>query len=621
MIALRNITLTRGNKTLLESANWTIHAKQRIGLIGANGSGKTSIFAMLLGQLTFDQGTLDIPTYLSFAHVAQETPALRQTAHAFVIAGDTELARLQQALASAEQQQDMASIATLHMQLEDIDAYTAAARAARLLDGLGFSYTAQQQSVSSFSGGWRARLNLAQALMCRSHVLLLDEPTNHLDLDAVVWLEQWLNQYQGTLLIISHDRDFLDHIVNDIVYLNQQKLFTYPGNYSAFEKQRAAQLMLQQATYTKQQKQITHLQQFIDRFRAKASKAKQAQSRLKAIERMELVNQVHIDTAFEFHFKEPRQCPHPLFILHEVSLHYGDTCILNKINLNVAPQDRIALLGPNGAGKTTLIKAIAGEIPITGGIRQVGNGIKIGYFAQQQIDSLMLTETPLGHVRQLVPEQTEQALRIFLGGFGFSGTRVFEPVSHFSGGEKARLALALLVIQQPNLLLLDEPTNHLDLDMRHALTIALQAYQGAMILVSHDRFMIRTTADQLLLVNDGSLHPFAGDLDDYQQWLLQLRKSSKTIATLTTSPTSMSLLAHQERRTLLNKIKKLEDTLADLQQQMSAVTTRLADDTLYQSDQQIELEKCLSTQQYLAKQLQETENLWLATYEALDQFK
>lgn len=624
MITLRHVALRRGQHLLLQSIDWTIYHKQHIGIIGANGSGKSSLFSLLLGEIQPDAGELDLPKQIKLAHVAQETPSYAQSAIYFVLDGDNELRDLQNALALAEQKHDGVSIALLHEKLGIIDAYTAPARAAQLLAGLGFNQQEQQKHVGDFSGGWRVRLNLAKALMCRSDVLLLDEPTNHLDLDAVLWLETWLMNYPGTLLLISHDRDFLDKTVNHIAHLAHQKLKLYSGNYSAFEKQRADELLIQQATYEKQQKQVAHMRVFVDRFRAKASKARQAQSRLKAIERMDLVCAVQTDSPFQFSFKSPEQSPHPLMTLEKASIAYGEKTILSQLNIILAPKERIAILGPNGAGKSSLIKLLAGELSAAQGKREASPGLKIGYFAQHQIDRLTLSDTPLAHLRELAPDAVELELRQFLGSFGFSGNRVSETVKHFSGGEKSRLALALLVWQRPNLLLLDEPTNHLDLDMRTALSIALQEYEGAMILVTHDRFLVRTTTDQLLLVADGQCQPFDGDLSDYQQWLLDYRKQKPTSVSVSMSEISrkeqrqMQAKSRELRRPLLQKVKRLEDELDALQQEAEKLETLLTDLSLYESGNKEKLQDYLMQQAKIKKELDRVENEWLHACEERD---
>lgn len=626
MITLRNVTLRRGTHVLLQEVNWTIYHKQHIGLIGANGAGKSSLFGMLLGQLHADAGDVDLPNQLKIAHVAQETPAYSKSALDYVLDGDEELRALEQELIIAEQKNDGNHIAKLHARLGEVDAYTAPARAAQLLDGLGFSNAEQQKPVSDFSGGWRVRLNLAKALMSRSDILLLDEPTNHLDLDAVLWLENWLLKYPGTLLLISHDRDFLDRVVDHIAHISDQKLKLYTGNYSEFERLRANEIVLQQAMFEKQQKHVAHLQSFINRFKAKATKAKQAQSRVKALERIELVSAVHAQSPFQFHFKQPVQCPNPLLSLDMATLGYDEKIILSRLNFSIAAKDRIALIGPNGAGKSSLIKFLAGELAAQKGGCHASAGLKIGYFAQHQIDHLDLNETPLTHIRRLAPQITEQQLRTYLGSFGFPGQRVLEPVKIFSGGEKSRLALALLVWQQPNLLLLDEPTNHLDLEMRHALSMALQEYEGAMILVSHDRFLIRTTVDQLFLVANGEVNPFEGDLDEYETWLLEFRRqtANKNLPELEKPDVSRKQQRHLDakerelRRPLMMKIKKCEDELAKLQKQSVAVETMLTDSSLYADENKSKLQKCLADDVQIKQQLQRIEMEWLEACEELE---
>lgn len=620
MISLKNIVIRRGPHVLLKEVNWTIYFKQRIGIIGANGAGKTSLFAMLLGELEADLGKLDIPSGLKLAAVAQETPAYSCSALEFVLQGDEELCQLNNDLKIAEEMNDGLAIAHIHTRMSEIDAYSAEARAAQLLDGLGFSFSEQHQSVSDFSGGWRVRLNLAKALMCRSDVLLLDEPTNHLDLDAVIWLQNWLRNFQGTLLLISHDREFLDDVVNHIAHISNQQLKVYSGNYSSFEKQRAEQLLLQQAAYEKQQKHIAHMQSFINRFRAKASKARQAQSRMKAIERLELVDAVHTEADFNFAFKPPKKCPNPLINLNHAYLAYGEKLVLKDLNLSITPKDRIALLGPNGAGKSSLIKLLAGEITPASGERINGDGLKIGYFAQHQIDHLDMNESPLAHFKKIATEVREQELRTFLGSFGFVGNRVMEKVNHFSGGEKSRLALALLIWQQPNLLLLDEPTNHLDLDMRHALSLALQEYQGAMMIVSHDRFLLQTTVDQLMLVVNNVVTDFQGDLQDYEKWLLAFRKEEKKALNKKTEVIESTPLEAKEKmfhKNLMQQIKKCEDKITKLEEQLQQLELKLANNTLYEKDQHATLQRYLQEQTEVQKLLEQAEMEWLQISEKL----
>ena len=622
MISLKNISLRRGTHLLLTEVNWTLYVGQRIGLIGNNGSGKSSLFALLLNTIEADTGELDMPKHLRFAHLAQETPAYHKSAIDYVLEGDEALQDLEHRLRDAESHNDGVLLAQIHTKMADIDAYTAPARAAQILHGLGFSAEEQSKTVNEFSGGWRVRLNLAKALISRSDILLLDEPTNHLDLDAILWLERWLQQYTGTLLLISHDREFLDHVVDHIAHISQQQLQLYTGNYSSFEKQRAAALLLQQASYEKQQKHIAHLQKFIHRFRAKASKARQAQSRIKAIEKMELVSAVHVDSPFQFHFKEPGKCANPLLSLQDVNISYGDRCILKDIQLNIAPLQRIALLGPNGAGKSSLIKVLAGELPVTG-TRHVSAGLKIGYFAQHQVDHLRLTETPLEHIQVLAPNTSEKELRTFLGSFGFSDNFIKRPIQHFSGGEKSRLALALIVWQKPNLLLLDEPTNHLDLEMRHALSFALQEYQGAMILVSHDRFLVRTTVDQLMLVANQKVSGYDGDLNDYETWLSQFRKQDLTpsLPKSSQSKKAKRKLNAQEReaqRVEQELLKKLEAEMVLVRKNLTEVEAQLTDTGLYEEKNKTQLQALLLTQATLSKSLQHLENAWLEACEKID---
>lgn len=613
MITLQNVTLRRGRTVLLEALDVTIYQKQHIGIIGANGSGKSSLFALLLGELTADQGDITLPTQLRIAHLAQETPALQQSALDFVLDGDPELRALEAALTDAEEKNDGTRMANLHEKMSVIDAYTAPARAGQLLAGLGFSGSEQQKSVSDFSGGFRIRLNLAKALMCRSDLLLLDEPTNHLDLDAVLWFEGFLKKYQGTLILISHDRDFLDATVDHIAHIAERHLKLYSGNYSSFEKQRASELLMQQATYEKQQRQLAHLQSFVDRFRAKASKARQAQSRLKAIARMDLVCALQTESPFQFKFRIPKDCPYPLLQLEEASVAYGKEKILQQLNLSIVPRERIAILGPNGAGKSSLIKLLAGELTTPDGKREASPGLKMGYFAQHQVDHLQMNESPLQHMRDRATHEKELELRQFLGGFGFVGDAVFAPVSQFSGGEKARLALALLVWLKPNLLLLDEPTNHLDLEMRNALSIALQEYEGAMIMVTHDRFLVRTTTDQLLLVANGKLQTFEGDLDDYQRWLFDFRKQPSAVV-----EKNKPAQKNKSTKVITQKIQKLEDELLRLEKELASIEVHLADSKLYDPENKTMLQQQLSGQAAVKKSLEQVEKQWLSACEERD---
>ncbi|MGH8456044.1 MAG: ABC-F family ATP-binding cassette domain-containing protein, partial [Stenotrophobium sp.] len=515
MISLNNATLRRGARTLLDAVSFTIYPGWHVGVVGKNGTGKSSLFALILGQLSADSGNVAVPRNLAISTVAQETPALPDAAIEFVLDGDEELRKLERDLVTAEEAHDVARIAKIHDRLNDIGGYAARARAGQLLHGLGFTAEEQLKAVADFSGGWRMRLNLARALMCRSELLLLDEPTNHLDLDAAIWLEEFLPTYPGTLLLISHDRDFLDSVCTHTLHLEGLGATLYTGNYSTFERTRAERIALQSASYVKQQRQAAHLQSFINRFKAQASKARQAQSRIKQLEKMQLVAPAHYDSEFSFEFREPERMSTPLLRYDEVKAGYGERVILSGLRLSLQPGDRIGLLGPNGAGKSTFMQTLAGALPALFGKELRDPYLRIGYFAQHQVDQLDLKASPILHLQRLDKGAAEQSLRDFLGTFNFRGDRVYEAVGPFSGGEKARLALALVVYQNPNLLLLDEPTNHLDLDMRRALETALAEFSGAMVLVSHDRHMVSTTCTELWLVAEGRCQSFDGDLDDY----------------------------------------------------------------------------------------------------------
>jgi ATP-binding cassette subfamily F protein 3 len=611
---------------LFSEASFTIHKGQKIGLTGANGAGKSSLFALLRDELHADEGEFSMPPNLEVAHVAQETPALSCSAIDYVLDGDRELRQLQQQLQAAEQAHDGLKLADLHAQLEHIGGYTAQARASRLLNGLGFSTQQESNAVSSFSGGWRMRLNLAQALMCRSDVLLLDEPTNHLDLDAVIWLQEWLIKYPGTLMLISHDRDFLDTITDHIVHIEQAKAEIYTGNYSDFERMRAEKLAQQQTAYEKQQREMAHIQSFIDRFKAQATKAKQAQSRIKSLERMELIAQAHVDSPFSFSFPPPKKMPNPLLKLDEADIGYGDKIIINKASLSISPGDRIGLLGPNGAGKSSLIKVLSGQMLALNGKLQTAQDLHIGYFAQHQLEQLRLDESPLWHVQQLDKQATEKDLRNFLGGFDFRGDKVNDPIGPFSGGEKARLVLALLVYQNPNLLLLDEPTNHLDLEMRHALSVALQDYQGALVVVSHDRHLLRSVTDQLLLVAGGSIQPFDGDLDDYKVWLAeQKRAADEPMATDSQGGVSrkdqrkLDADRRQRLKPLLDAVKKAEAAVEKYHQQQRELEEKLADPEIYSDDNKPQLKQLLSQKSQVDAALEQAELDWMTAEENLQQ--
>ncbi|KMT65074.1 ABC transporter ATP-binding protein [Catenovulum maritimum] len=628
MITLNKISLQRGQSFLLEQASAVIHPGQKVGLIGKNGCGKSSLFGLLNNILHIDSGDLSVPNHWVIANVKQETPALDQTAIEYVIDGDQEYRALTAQIAAAEEKQQGDKLAALYEKMEHIGGYTIYARAGQLMHGLGFNQTQQSASVADFSGGWRMRLNLAQALICRSDLLLLDEPTNHLDLDAVIWLAKFLNQYAGTLILISHDRDFLDEVCQQICHIEQQKIFSYKGNYSAFEIQRAAKLEQQQALYEKQQREKAHVQSFIDRFKAKASKAKQAQSRVKALAKMEVIAPAHVDSEFNFSFLKPEKNPNPLIALDKVSAGYPDKTILETVQLNLVPGSRIGLLGRNGAGKSTLIKLLAGDIQAKAGEVTHAAGLNIGYFAQHQLEQLRPQDSPLQHLTRLANNETEQVLRDHLGGFGFSGDQALSEIANFSGGEKARLVLALLVWQKPNLLLLDEPTNHLDLDMRFALTLALQEYQGAMIIVSHDRHILRSTCDDFYLVDSGRVSAFEGDLEDYEAWLTEQNKAETSSDSSSTKANSASNKKEQKRREaefrqatkpLRQKIEKLSKQTDTLQQKLDEIEAQLADSDIYASENKAKLTELLKQQAQIKPELEQTEEAWLELEEELEQ--
>ena len=628
MIQFKQLTLVRGLKVLIQAASLQLHPGHKVGLTGANGAGKSSLFALLRGEMQLEAGDLEMPATWVIAHVAQETPALAMPAIEFVLDGDAELRQVEAALVAAEANHQGELIAELHHRLMDIDGYSAKARAAELLSGLGFSQANLQQAVSTFSGGWRVRLNLARALMCRSDLLLLDEPTNHLDLDAVIWLEGWLQSYRGTLLLISHDRDFLDAIVNHIAHIEQQTLTLYRGGYSDFERQRAEKLALQQAMFEKQQRKVAHLHSYIDRFRVQATKARQAQSRIKALERMEMISAAHVDSQFNFEFRAPIAAPDPLLVLDEMSVGYNNVALIKNIVLAIRPGERIGLLGRNGAGKTTLIKLLANELKPLSGKRVEGKDLNIGYFAQHQLEQLRPDESPLQHMLKLDPLTREQEHLNFLGGFDFKGEMAHSPCANFSGGEKSRLALALLIWTRPNLLLLDEPTNHLDLEMRHALTLALQDYQGGVILVSHDRALLRATCDEFILVAEGKAEPFESDLEGYSQWLNEQRLKDKQAvqAMVDEKPSKNDRAVNKaerqariaERRPLVKEAEHLEHNIAKWQADKKLCDERLNDSALYVASDKTELQQLLKKQAELAIHIEVAEERWLELHELLE---
>jgi len=626
MLQAINLGIRRGTKLLFENTSFQIHPGQKVGLTGANGTGKSSLFSFILNQLHADTGDCVYPEHWVIAHVAQELADSTQQAIEFVLDGDAELRQIQQTITKAEQQNDGVRIATLHTQLDNIDGYTANSRASQLLAGLGFSNNDQTRAINEFSGGWQMRLNLAKALMCRSDLLLLDEPTNHLDLDTIIWLESWLKAYRGTLLLISHDRDFLNNICTHIAHLEHQAITLYAGNYSAFERIRAERLANQQAEYVKQQRNIKHIESYIERFRAKATKAKQAQSRLKALERMQTIAPAHVDSPFHFSLFEPEKIPNSLLRMEAINAGYGDTKILKNIDFQLLPGDRIGLLGPNGAGKSTFIKVLANQLKIQHGEYQLAKETKIGYFAQHQLEQLHNEHTPVEHLQQLDKQAREADIRNYLGRFGFSNDMALSKIENFSGGEKSRLVLAMLIYQRPNLLLLDEPTNHLDLEMREALAEALQDFSGAMVIVSHDRHLLNSTCDQLLLVNQQSVNEFPLSLDEYPKWLSEHnnaqinQKKTENNTAVISNKERKQIEAEKRKRTLplRKKIKQLEDKMSKISKKLTVINEKLSDSEIYVENNKQKLQQLLLDKAELDKQHEASELDWLDNVEELE---
>ena len=640
MLKITDLSLRRGSRLLLENVELDVYPGQRMGLTGANGSGKSSLFAVIAGRLDADQGKVTLPRGTLITEVLQETPNSTCTAIDYVIDGDQSFRSLELKIAQAELDDNGSLLATLHSQMDDIDGFRVSARAGQLLHGLGFTATEQSQSVDTFSGGWRMRLNLARALMTRADLLLLDEPTNHLDLDAMVWLERWLISYEGIVLVISHDREFLDRSVTRIAHIEDRTIQVYEGNYSLAEERRAASIEIQNKQHQRQQKKVRHMRSYIDRFRYKASKAKQAQSRLKALQRLEIISPVHQENAFVFEFETPDHSPHQLVDLKGINAGYNEA-VLSNVNFRLTDGDRIGLLGRNGAGKTTLMKTLAAELPPLQGAYTGDSKLRIGYFAQQQLELLNPKWSPLDHLTDISHQQTDRSLRSFLGRFGFSGDAATEPVAIRSGGEKARLVLALIVYRKPNLLLLDEPTNHLDIQMRESISSALQSYHGCLIVVAHDRHLLRLVTDELWLIDDGTLRPFDGDLDDYVSWLRHRQKGTgkliedqtdgqnikgKELGLKAEQKTRPSKSTRQERAKQRVKIKPLRDSLDRIEKEIDKATKvqqqldqQLADPDIYNEANRSQLRELLFDQARNAQLHQELEGRWLEASELLEQ--
>ncbi|MCK8641991.1 ATP-binding cassette domain-containing protein [Acinetobacter schindleri] len=641
MIQLDQLTIRRGGRILFQKASMQLHPGWKIGLTGVNGAGKSTLFSALLGGIESDSGSLTRPAVWTVAHMAQEIKALNMKAIDFVLSGDEEYWDIQQKLNHPEQLDD-AELARLYGRFDEISGYAAPSKASQLMAGLGFMDYQSELDVASFSGGWRMRLNLARTLMSRSDLLLLDEPTNHLDLDAILWLEDWLKAYEGTLVLISHDRDFLDAITDHILHIENQELTLYTGNYSTFERTRSERLAQQQQAYEKQLEVRAHLQKFIDRFKAKATKAKQAQSRIKQLERMQELSVAHVDTPFTFSFREPTKMSSPLLQLENADIGYGDKLIVRNVTLQITPNSRIGLLGMNGAGKSTLIKSLVGDLALIKGLRKDSELLNIGYFAQHQMDALDGSASPMLQLARIAdPKISEASLRSFLGSFGFSGERMDTPSESFSGGERARLALALIVWQRPNVLILDEPTNHLDLDMRHALTMALQDFEGAVVLVSHERQLIASVCDELLLVHNGKCTEFDGDLVAYAEWLRQARaellknapKTAEVVKTQQTEAKSVpskmdketqrkeAARQREQTRPIRKNIEKCESQIGKLQPKLAAIEEKLADTGLYDAARKDELLKLMNEQTELKAQLETAEEQMLELMMELEELE
>jgi len=625
MISLSNIELRRGIKLLLQDAELVIHPGQHIGIIGGNGTGKSSLFKLLLGQIAADAGELFIPKDWRIAHMAQELARSERSAVDYVLDGDPELRKIEAAIERALSDEDHDRLAVEYEKMDIANGFDAHSRAEQLLHGLGFHQSEVGRPVNSFSGGWRIRLNLAQSLMSPSDLLLLDEPTNHLDLDATLWLEQWLKSYPGTLLIISHDRDFIDNVVERIVHLEHQKTNCYKGNYSIFERVRSERLALQQASYEKQQKRRKDVEDFVARFRYKASKAKQAQSRLKELQRMEDSAPAHVDSPFYFNFPPSKKANGALVNISQAELGHDGKIILSRVNVDLHPGTRIGLLGPNGAGKSTLINSLTGDLDLINGVRVYGENLKVGYFAQHQLEVLDLQASPFLHIQRISPTATDQQIRNFLGGFDFHNDKALDPIKDFSGGEKARVALAMIVWQKPNLLLLDEPTNHLDLEMRHALTMALQGYQGALVVISHDRHLLRNTVDEFYLVAEGAVREFDGDLNDYQKWLKNYSRVTDDISPVFIEAPVDKKLSRQESadkrkklEPITKKIKQVESKIEKLQKSLSDIEVKLAGADIYNESNKLLLKKALAEQAEVKRNLSDHEEQWLDFQDQLE---
>ena len=614
MLSFNNLSLRRGTNLLFEDVSFTVHRDNKVGLVGANGTGKTSLFKMIQGEIDSDEGDFKYPPDLKIACLAQEVPGTDELALSYVMSGDLKLLEIQNSITKAENEQDYGALGELHSQFEDHDGFTAKTRAEQLLVGLGFSEEEFSKPLKDFSGGWRVRLNLAKTLMQPADLLLLDEPTNHLDLDAIIWLGNWIKSFKGAMLLISHDREFLDECVGFIAHLHNSTIELYKGNYSQFEIRKAARLAELESNYNKQQREISHMQDFVRRFKAKATKARQAQSRIKALERMELIAPAHIDSPFQFTIPETEKISNPLIVLEDADLGYSDA-IINKVKIAFRPGDRIGLLGVNGAGKSTFIKSLKGDLQLLQGTKTEGKNLKIGYFSQHQVDDLMLDKSPIDHLTKVEKKATESEIRNFLGGFNFRGDKAKDVIKNFSGGEKARLALAIIAFQKPNLLLMDEPTNHLDMDMRQALTVALQDFSGAIVLISHDRHLLANTVDEFLIINEGKIERFNGDLLDYRKMILQgpHKESSKS-----KKDNEDKVKDRKDLKKIKTQILAIEKTLKRLNRKLAETQEFLNSPELYNDSSKMNLHDLLRDQVNLDTEIKSTEQEWLELNEELE---
>ena len=614
MLSFNNLSLRRGTNLLFEDVSFTVHRDNKVGLVGANGTGKTSLFKMIQGEIDSDEGDFKYPPDLKIACLAQEVPGTDELALSYVMSGDLKLLEIQNSITKAENEQDYGALGELHSQFEDHDGFTAKSRAEQLLVGLGFSEEEFSKPLKDFSGGWRVRLNLAKTLMQPADLLLLDEPTNHLDLDAIIWLGNWIKSFKGAMLLISHDREFLDECVGFIAHLHNSTIELYKGNYSQFEIRKAARLAELESNYNKQQREISHMQDFVRRFKAKATKARQAQSRIKALERMELIAPAHIDSPFQFTIPETEKISNPLIVLEDADLGYSDA-IINKVKIAFRPGDRIGLLGVNGAGKSTFVKSLKGDLQLLQGNKIEGKNLKIGYFSQHQVDDLMLDKSPIDHLAKVEKKVTESEIRNFLGGFNFRGDKAKDVIKNFSGGEKARLALAIIAFQKPNLLLMDEPTNHLDMDMRQALTVALQDFSGAIVLISHDRHLLANTVDEFLIINEGKIERFNGDLLDYRKMILQgpHKESSKS-----KKDNEDKVKDRKDLKKIKTQILAIEKTLKRLNRKLAETQEFLNSPELYNDSSKMNLHDLLRDQVNLDTEIKSTEQEWLELNEELE---